>query len=81
LPHGGGYNYPHLRGVARVIEEGPDARRFELAPADPAAPAVVIETPRELRYTYRGMEVKERMEALDLGRAVLALDLRYIVTA
>jgi hypothetical protein len=81
LPHGGGYNYPHLRGVARVIEDGPDARRFELTPADPAAQPMVVETPRELRYTYRGMEVKERMEALDLGRAVLALDLRYIVTA
>jgi hypothetical protein len=81
LPHGGGYAYPHLRGVSRVIEEGPDVRRFELAPADPAAAPVVVETPRELPYAYRGLEVKERMEALELGRAVLSLELRYVVKA
>lgn len=81
LPHGAGYNYPHLRGVSRVVEEAPDVRRFELLPADPAAAPVVVETPRELPYAYRGLEVKERMESLDLGRAVLSLDLRYVVKA
>lgn len=81
LPHGGGYTYPHLRGVGRVIEDAPDARRFELLPADPAAAPVAVETPRELPYAYRGLEVKDRMEALELGRAVLELDLRYVVTA
>jgi hypothetical protein len=81
LPHGGGYSYPQLRGVARVIEQGPDDRRFELLPADPDRPVEVIETPRNLRYAYRGMEVKERMEELDLGQAVIKLDLEYVLTA
>jgi hypothetical protein len=81
LPHGGGYRYPQLRGVARVIEQGPDDRRFELLPASPDQPVEVIETPRNLRYAYRGMEVKERMEELDLGRAVVKLDLEYVLTA
>lgn len=81
LPHGGGYNYPHLRGVARTVQIGPDDRRFELMPADPAADAPVIVTPRALEYSYRGMEVKDRMEQLDLGEAVVELDLKYVVTA
>lgn len=80
LPHGGGYTYPHLRGVGQVIEDGPDARRFELLPADLDAPSEIVESPRGLPHGYRGMEVKERMEALDLGRAGLTLDLRYVVT-
>ncbi len=81
LPHGGGYDYPQLRGVARVIERGPDARTFELSPADPAAPTETITTPRALPYGYRGMEVKQRMEQLALGRAVVQLDLDYVLTA
>ena len=81
LPHGAGYTYPHLRGVSRVLEDGPDVRRFELLPADPAAAPVAVETPRELPYAYRGLEVKERMESLELGRAALALDLCYVVKA
>ncbi|WP_428263510.1 hypothetical protein [Haliangium sp.] len=81
LPHGGGYTYPQLRGIGRVLEDGPDARRFELLPADPGAAPHYVDTPRGLPYDYRGMEVKERMEALDLGRAALRLDLRYVLTA
>ena len=81
LPHGGGYAYPHLRGVARVVERGPDDRRFELAPVDPDAALEVIETPRQLEYAYRGMEVKERLEELELGDVVAQLDLRYVLTA
>lgn len=81
LPHGGGYRYPHLKGVARVLDDIPDGRRFELIPTDPGAPVQVIETPRHLPYTYRGLEVKERMEALGLGRAVVKLELEYVLTA
>ncbi len=81
LPHGGGYAYPQLRGVARVVEHGPDDRRFELAPASPDAALEVIETPRELEYSYRGMEVKERLEELELGDILVKLDLQYVLTA
>lgn len=81
LPHGGGYLYPQFKGVARVIEDGPDKRRFELAPAGDDAEAAVIETPRGLPYEYRGMEVKDRLEELDLGRIVVKLDLDYILSA
>jgi len=80
LPHGGGYKYPQFSGVARVIERGPDDRLFELASADGAEPTL-IEAPRALPYEYRGMEVKGLMEELDLGEAVVELDLEYILTA
>ncbi|MBT8493036.1 MAG: hypothetical protein KJO07_08255 [Deltaproteobacteria bacterium] len=81
LPHGGGYLYPQLKGVTRVIEDGPDQRRFELRPTDPASKPVVIETPRGLDYGYRGMEVKDCMEELGLGTAVVQLDLDYVLKA
>lgn len=81
LPHGGGYRFPAVRGVARVVEQGPDRRRFELEPVDPAAAPIAIETPRPLAYEYRGLEVKERLEELALGRVVVALDLDYVLSA
>jgi hypothetical protein len=81
LPHGGGYRFPSVRGVARVLEDGPDRRRFELTPADPASPVEVVETPRPLAHEYRGVEVKRRMIELELGRPVVELDLEYVLTA
>lgn len=81
LPHGGGYTYPQLRGIGRSVQLAPDDRRFELLPADPAADTQLITTPRALEYSYRGMEVKQRMEQLELGEAVVKLDLKYVVTA
>lgn len=79
LPHGGGYTYASFRGVARVIDNGPDDRLFELAPADPAAPVEVVRSPRQLKYAYRGLEVKERMEELGFGTAVVKLDIDYVI--
>lgn len=81
LPHGGGYRFPAVRGVARVVEEGPDRRRFELEPVDPASGPIAVETPRPLKYEYRGLEVKERLEELELGRVVVTLDLDYVLSA
>lgn len=79
LPHGGGYSYDNVVGVVRVIEDGPDQRRFEIETSDGAAPAV--RDPRELAYGYRGLEVKQRMEQLGLGEAVVQLELKYVLTA
>jgi hypothetical protein len=80
LPHGGGYTYENIAGVRQVFEDGPDVRRFELESANGAA-APTIAHPRELPYGYRGLEVKERMEQLGLGRAVVQLDLKYVLTS
>ena len=78
LPHGGGYTYEKIAGVRRVIEDGPDMRRFELESAG-GGPAPTIADPRDLAYGYRGLEVKQRMEELGLGRAVVQLNLRYVL--
>jgi hypothetical protein len=32
-----------------------------------------------MSYTYRGMEVKDRMSELDLGETVVQLDLKYVL--
>ena len=79
LPHGGGYLYPQIDGVARVLQKGPDDRRFVLIPTNPHETADIIETPGGLPYGYRGMEVKDRMESLGLGRATIKLDLKYVL--
>jgi hypothetical protein len=81
LPHGGGYRFPAVRGVARVVEEGPDRRRFELDRIAGANAPAVIDTPRALPYEYRGLEVKDRLEELELGRVVVTLDLDYVLSA
>lgn len=81
LPHGGGYLYPQLRGVARVVENGPDQRLFELLKADPDEGVELVATPRGLDYRYRGMEVKNRMEELAMGDSVVQLDLDYVLKA
>lgn len=79
LPHGGGYTYSNFRGVARVIENGPDQRLFELEPTDPNSEPIRIEAPRDLEFAYRGLEVKDHMERLELGEAVVRLDLKYVL--
>lgn len=78
LPHGGGYTYRNFSGVSRVIENGPDDRVFELAATGDEAVAPIT-TPRTLPYAYRGLEVKDHMEALELGDAVVTLDLKYVL--
>lgn len=79
LPHGGGYLYPHIDGVARVLQKGPDQRKFVLIPKNPHETADIIETPRGIPYGYRGMEVKDRMESLGLGKATIKLELKYVL--
>ncbi len=77
LPHGGGYRYPHYRGVSRVIEEGPDQRRFEMLRVDGTTES--IKDPKSQAFGYRGLEIVDRMKALELGDLVLEMDIRYVV--
>jgi len=77
LPHGGGYRYPHFTRVARVLEDGPDARRFEMERSDGGTE--VISDPKAQAFGYRGLEIVERMRELALGDLVLEADVRYVV--
>lgn len=77
LPHGGGYRYPQIERVGRVLEDGPDQRRFELIRKDGGVE--IIENPRAQAYGYRGLEVLDKLSELDLGDLVLESDVRYVV--
>ena len=79
LPHGGGYRFDSFRGVARVVDGEPDERRFVLEPTNSSDEPTIIAAPSELSYGYRGMEVRDRMESLNLGTAVIELDLKYVL--
>ena len=39
----------------------------------------MIETPRELPFVYRGMEVRAKLEELALGDPVVELHPRYVL--
>jgi len=77
LPHGGGYKYPHVERVDGVIEDGPDQRRFRLLKKD--GETLVIENPRAQSYGYRGLEVLDKLEELELGELTYEGDVRYVV--
>lgn len=77
LPHGGGYRYPHFRGVARVIVDGPDERRFEMDRVDGGRE--VIRDPKSQAFGYRGLEILDRLRELDLGTAVVESEVKYVV--
>jgi len=77
LPHGGGYLYPQYERVVGVVEDGPDARRFEILRTD--GEREHLEHPRGQTYVYRGNEVLERMNALSLGESVLEMEVKYIL--
>lgn len=77
LPHGGGYRYPHIRSVRRVIEDGPDSRRFELERLDGSTE--VITDPRAQAFGYRGLEILDRLAKMRLGDLVVETDVQYVV--
>ena len=77
LPHGGGYRYPHFTGVRRVIEDGPDQRRFEMGRTD--GTTETLTDPRSQAYGYRGLEIIDRLRDLGLGDLVLESRVEYVI--
>jgi hypothetical protein len=77
LPHGGGYRYPHVDRVDGVIEDGPDQRRFRLLTK--AGEVLEIDNPRAQAFGYRGLEVLDKLEELQLGELTYEGDVRYVV--
>ena len=70
VAHGGGYDYPGLT-AARVIDETPDARRYELLWRDGRRSEVA--DPRDLRFSYRGLVVHQHLQELELAEPVAEL--------
>ncbi|MBU0495499.1 MAG: hypothetical protein KKA73_01520 [Chloroflexi bacterium] len=75
IPHGGGYTFPHVQDVVSVIELDGE-RYFELS-FYAGAGRQLLSHVRDLPYTYRGLEVVERVVELGLADLVAQLDPIY----
>ena len=67
LPHGGGYMFPHILGVNRVLEAEDGHRYFVTDMASGHESEKVFSNPRELQFAYRGRQVLARTLELQLG--------------
>ncbi len=75
IPHGGGYSFPDLLDVSRVIEQG-DKRYFEVNPVNDRGKRVLSDV-KEIPYTYRGQEVVLKTLELNMCELVAKLVPRY----
>lgn len=79
LPHGGGYSLPlNSQYDVRVVHNG-TRRFFHLSSNDEVGNEYVFSFPSELPYDYRGREVLEMIETLELGEPVAELHQRYTI--
>lgn len=76
LPHGGGYSYPQIRGLARV-DSHRDQRIFVLQ--DHADEELMIRDSRELPFVYRDQAVLNRLMELQMGIAVARYHIRFVI--
>jgi len=79
LPHGGGYTFPHVLGLKRVIEDFSGLRYFVTEMATTADTEYVFTTPKELQFAYRGRQVVSRTLELGLGTVVARLDPKFVL--
>lgn len=77
IPHGGGYTFPDLLDVSRVLEYE-DHRYFEVDQVTDRGKKVISNV-REIPYTYRGREVVLRTLELNLCELVAKLIPRYVL--
>jgi hypothetical protein len=79
LPHGGGYEYPHLLRVKHVLEGKNNQRYFVTDMGTGHESEMVFTTPRELQFTYRGRQVLAKTLELGLGHVVANLMPRIVL--
>jgi hypothetical protein len=79
LPHGGGYKFPSILGVNRVIESITGTRYYVTDMATGHESEEVFSNPRELEFTYRGREVVRRAVNLHMCEIVARLMPRFIL--
>lgn len=76
IPHGGGYTFPHLQSVTAEIAMG-EERYFELDFSAGDGRQIVSDV-RDLPYSYRGLEIVDRVVELELGKVAARLDPIYV---
>ena len=79
LPHGGGYDFPHLLRVNQVLEESNNQRYFVTDMGTGHESEMVFRTPRELQFSYRGRQVLARTLELGLGTVAANLMPRIVL--
>ncbi len=79
LPHGGGYDFPHLLRVNYVLEESNNQRYFVTDLSTGHESEMIFTTPRELQFSYRGRQVLARTLELKLGTVVANLMPRIVL--
>ncbi len=79
LPHGGGYKYPSMLGIKRVMETETGTRYYVTEHATGQESEKVFSSPRELEFTYRGQEVLWKAVELRLCSVVARLMPRVIL--
>ncbi|MHA2378855.1 MAG: hypothetical protein ACXADO_09855 [Candidatus Thorarchaeota archaeon] len=79
LPHGGGYKYPGMLGINRVMETKSGTRYYVTEHATGQESEKVFSSPRELEFTYRGQEVLWKAVELRLCSVAARLMPRVIL--
>jgi hypothetical protein len=78
IPHGGGYMFPNILSVKRVIET-PEGKRFFVTDlASGHESEKIFSNPRELEFSYRGRRILTRCVDLQLGEVVATLMPRVV---
>ncbi|MHA1908308.1 MAG: hypothetical protein ACW98Y_13500 [Candidatus Thorarchaeota archaeon] len=79
LPHGGGYEFPHLLRVKEVLEMSDHQRYFVTDMVTSHESEMAFRTPRELQFSYRGRQVLARTLELGLGSVAANLMPRIVI--
>jgi hypothetical protein len=79
LPHGGGYKFPSILGINRVIESSNGTRYYVTDMSTGHESEEVFSNPRELEFTYRGREVVRRAVDLHMCEIVARLMPRFVL--
>ena len=76
LPHGGGYQFPHIVAIPEIFETV-EKRRYFSVDLGTGIGSKIFETPRELQFSYRGRQVLVQTIDLGLGEIVARMVPRF----
>ncbi len=78
LPHGGGYQFPHMLSVNKVIETKDNIRYF-VCDFGTGIGEKIFDTPRDLQFGYRGRQIVMKTLELGLGEIVARMIPKFVL--
>jgi hypothetical protein len=78
IPHGGGYNHPHILRV-NYIQEISENERFFICEQKNEESLYILSNIREMQFSYRGKEIIKAIEEAQLGKLRVKLIPKYIL--